>query len=245
MSVRKGIALVGDSDIARWPMQLLPFVPSTEEASDNDITNGEVVASGYSGATLNQVIPKVEETISKLLDSYDSTAALFVIVCAGENDVCSGIELSSSQQSFQQLVNLFYQTNRKIFKRNNDNYALLHLIFLGPKFEPWLTYDDISRKSYLQMSLTFERLCKCSNENTMILPSHSDSGVDSHFIHYIDCLTMFCGTTAHQPGAIYGGKAIPDTQFFNSDQLHLSEEGYKIWKSVVEDRISKVLQSTC
>ena len=52
---------------------------------------------------------------------------------------------------------------------------------------------------------------------------------------------MFCGESANIPGATLGGKAKAEPVYFSSDQLHLSEEGYRIWKRVVEERLSELL----
>jgi lysophospholipase L1-like esterase len=162
----------------------------------------------------------------------------FVVVCGGENDIGSGVPLRSSQVTFQSLLDLFYETNIELSSRSNHHHhgdtpslypsrAAVHLIFLGPKFEPWLQNDPASRRSYVQMSITFEQLCQQKKTD---------------YIHYVDCLTMFCGNSKNQPGALYGGTAIPESIYFHSDQLHLSEAGYAKWKSILEDQISMILQ---
>ena len=62
-------------------------------------------------------------------------------------------------------------------------------------------------------------------------------------MHYLDCLTLFCGATAHLPGALLGGKAQADPTYFDCDQLHLSEAGYQLWKDYVEEAIQSQLQA--
>lgn len=52
---------------------------------------------------------------------------------------------------------------------------------------------------------------------------------------------MFCGDSANQPGALMGGQAIPEARYFDNDQLHLSDEGYKIWKEILEQKILLLL----
>jgi hypothetical protein len=63
----------------------------------------------------------------------------------------------------------------------------------------------------------------------------------NHTITYLDCLTMFCGESGQFPGAVLGGKAIPEKMLFDYDQLHLSREGYQIWKGVVEGHITALV----
>jgi len=60
-------------------------------------------------------------------------------------------------------------------------------------------------------------------------------------IHYVDCLTMFCGATKMLPGALFGGKAKPQRHFFHRDELHLSNEGYLIWQEVLNHLIQEIL----
>ena len=170
------LLLLGDSDISRWPADMLPAWPK-----------GEVEVQGYSGATLEQVVDKFPEK------------AEIVIFCAGENDVGSGIEIQKSLDAIDRLLNKTFH----------------HLIFLGPKFEPWQNDDLASRKQYTKLSKGLRRRCEGKSNVT-----------------FVDCLAMFCGDTANLP-AILGGKAKADAKFFNKDQLHLSHEGYRKWKQVV------------
>jgi lysophospholipase L1-like esterase len=52
---------------------------------------------------------------------------------------------------------------------------------------------------------------------------------------------MFCGESGNVPGAALGGKAKAEPHYFDSDRLHLSYEGYQVWKGVVENHLSKII----
>jgi lysophospholipase L1-like esterase len=127
---------------------------------------------------------------------------------------------------------------------------------LGPKFEPWLDQDPSYKKKYAAMARAFRRGLEeydtttsfCNGNSAKRNDKHSDTGdrggsnFDTHDrILFIDCLTMFCGETANLPGARLGGRARADPRFFASDQLHLSREGYEIWKEAVETGIERLL----
>jgi lysophospholipase L1-like esterase len=239
------MGLVGDSDIARWPISLLPNITTaTGTGNIGNHHNSNVLVSGHSGMTLNQILPHVQDTITKLLQcdsSCTNSTDKFVVVCGGENDIGSGIPLNTSKLAFQSLLDLVHTTNVELSKRSRSKQQhLLHLIFLGPKFEPWLRDDNATRKSYIQMSVTFEQLCHQQRKKDV-----SFCTLNTEYIHYMDCLTMFCGEfTRNQPGALYGGAANAEPIYFHADQLHLSEDGYAIWKSNIEDQISMILSNT-
>lgn len=246
------IGLVGDSDIARWPIALRPNI-STNISSDRTTTHHDadnsttsVLVSGHAGITLQEILCHVKDTITKLLQ-YDSSDATtnhrFVVVCGGENDIGCGVPLNTSKLAFQALLDHFHSTNLELSKRQYDATfvppPVVHCIFLGPKLEPWLSNDAAARKSYIQMSTTFEQLCHQQRKKDV------SDGVNVEYIHYVDCLTMFCECSANdQPGALYGGKAVPATIYFHSDQLHISDAAYAIWKSKVEDKISAICSKT-
>jgi lysophospholipase L1-like esterase len=194
------VALVGDSDIDQWPEALHP---SKEKAT--------VSIKGFSGATLGQIVKHAEASLLE-----HGAGLLFLVVCAGENDIGEGISLTKSERAFKRLLDITFNRPTR-------------LIFLGPKFEPWLQDDPDERKQYVRMSLAFARCCK---DHPM-----------SQNISFIDCLTMFCGESGQQPGAVLGGKAVAEQRYFQSDQLHLSNDGYRIWKEVVEDCILHVFTS--
>jgi len=160
----------------------------------------------------------------------NSRQSIILVVCAGENDIGSGIPLFESERSFRLLLEAVLAS---------PGGVISHLIFLGPKIEPWLKDDPDSRKRYIQMSRAFHRQCA----NAASSNNNSDT-CRAIRISYIDCLTMFCDdASADQPGALFGGKAAADPIFFSSDQLHLSEKGYVIWKREVENAATKEQES--
>jgi lysophospholipase L1-like esterase len=195
------LALIGDSDIAYWPSGLYPTIQGTPDP----------IVSGHSGATLEDVLPYLRA----LMNEHGSKQPLIILACAGENDIGNGISLDHSVSSLEKFLNLIFGASRE-----NQNH---HLIFLGPKFEPWLEDDPSYKKKYGKMSRSFERCCSRH--------FHSDN------VRYIDCLAMFCGDTANIAGAVLGGKAKADDKYFASDRLHLSSHGYKIWNEVVDRQI--------
>jgi lysophospholipase L1-like esterase len=100
------------------------------------------------------------------------------------------------------------------------------MIFFGPKFEPWMTDDNSSRKKYVKLNNGFQRAIRKHRAFDRII--------------YVDCLTLFCTKeTASEPGAVYGGRAIPDIQYFDSDGLHLNDAGYSVWKQIVAVKIAE------
>jgi lysophospholipase L1-like esterase len=190
-STKVRILLVGDSDIERWPKELLP------RGEDN------CSVWGCGGATLHNVAAQVEE----IAENADSARTIWVI-CAGENDIGNNAPLFESQAALVRLL---------------DRIVQGHVIFLGPKLEPWLQDSNTSRKRYIQMSRAFQRLA-----------------ASREAVSFVDCLLMFCSlTTANLPGGLF--KARPDPSLFDHDQLHLSRAGYIVWRSVVEDTISTIL----
>jgi len=92
------------------------------------------------------------------------------------------------------------------------------LIFLRPKSEPWMENDHHARKAYGKLSKAMKRACNshpCGNE-----------------IVFVECLTMFCTVS---------DKATPNPMFFHRDGLHLSDEGYRVWKDVIEHHLKNSL----
>ncbi|CAB9509563.1 expressed unknown protein [Seminavis robusta] len=215
------VALGGDSDIERWPIDLLP---APADAS--------VSVRGLSGATVEEVLPLIAEVLQDSSSSRTLQQSITIIFCAGENDISQSILLADTLISFRRLLEMVFPPLTSNSTKS-DPTIKKNLIVLGPKFEPWLEYDAGCRKQYFKMSHAMERACKKKveladqNKNTII---------------YVDCLTMFCGESGKVPGAVLGGKAMPDKKLFDYDQLHLSREGYKIWKLVVEEHLTKLLQ---
>lgn len=194
------LCLVGDSDIERWPKDLLP----THARLD------KTIASGHSGATLAQILPHVVETIRRHKETEERS--LLLVVCAGENDVQS-LPLSETTRAFEQLLDVV-----------SSNKAVRSTFVLGPKIEPWQRDDAESRKQYIQLSRMMERRC-----------------ADVDRILFIDCLLMFCGRSAEQPGALLGGRAQADSRYFDADKLHLSDQGYTVWKTRLEEELAKMV----
>jgi lysophospholipase L1-like esterase len=262
----KRLVVVGDSDIAYWPKELLPSASSCDDAGKGGIVakttewDQPPLVSGHSGATLAGVLPHLRMVLaeSSMADSScggehkgtsrrlpsdetTNTNTLIVVACAGENDIGEGLSLGHSVEALREFADtIFHEHNDQC--GDNDN---VFLIFLGPKFEPWLEHDPSEKKKYTAMARAFRRCLEeyqyddSTNTSTNISENKKDGR-----IHFIDCLTIFCGETANVPGARLGGRAKADPRFFASDQLHLSKEGYAIWKEVVETRIRLCLASS-
>jgi hypothetical protein len=120
------------------------------------------------------------------------------------------------------------------------------LIFLGPKLEPWLEDDMEARKSYFHLSERLSRSCQTFGTNETLDHNENKDNQSCHpdgknAISYVNCLTMFCGDSADLPGAVLAGRAKAETKYFNKDMLHLSEEGYKVWKEEIEWIISSII----
>lgn len=238
---RRILCLVGDSDIARWPESLYPCIPGvTEEVVDknNKPVNNSLV-SGHSGATLGQILPYVTQVLvndqGHRKESCDPMGVpMILVVCAGENDIGMGISLDKTVSHFKQLLDLVFLSQ----SAENHHHRHHDLIFLGPKFEPWMEdYNDPmvgSKQSYAKMDRAFQRaVADFAQQN-------DDKFMSTH-VHYVDCLTMFCGDSAKVPGARMGGRAVARDEFFANDRLHLSDEGYRIWKEKVE----RIIREKC
>ena len=216
------IVLVGDSDISRWPPELFPS-PSTNAAFS-------VVRNGLSGAVFDETISLVSETLRDAIactatktaateKNAPSTSRIIVVICAGENDIGQGYSIDKIIRSFERVVDECF----------GFEVPVSRMIYLGPKIEPWLTHDPSSRKQYVKLSKSLQRAIERHNRKADI--------------HYIDCLLMFCGESANIPGAVTA-KAKAEERYFHNDGLHLSDEGYSIWKQVIEDEVNKILLAT-
>jgi lysophospholipase L1-like esterase len=206
-SVSTTFALIGDSDIQRWPQQLFPEPATVREGSPSSY-----IHSGHNGATLEQIRPHVQEVVlTALASSARVNLRLVLIVCAGENDIGQGESLASTEVSFRRLLDIVFDPVTTTMTTT--------LIFLGPKIEPWMVEDDAdSRKQFIRMSKHLSRLC---NEHSC-----------SSRIKFINCLTIFCDETCEHPSI-----ANASPRYFASDQLHLSADGYKIWKRTIEEML--------
>ena len=138
------IALVGDSDISRWPTELFPS-PSKSPAS------WSVVRNGLSGACLEEITGLVAKAVADIAmeaeeNERKKNSPLILVMCAGENDIGQGYSIDKIIRSFERCVDecFAFATDTKV-------------IFLGPKLEPWLTNDHSSRKKYIKLSKAFQR----------------------------------------------------------------------------------------
>jgi lysophospholipase L1-like esterase len=203
------IVLLGDSDVSRWPSSLLPSIPSA----------AVFMHYAKSGACLVDLLQQIAKHDQWEIQSGDRTNSLFVC-CAGENDIGSG-------RTMEQMLGTFGAVLDALFTANNPDQRLQsRMIFFGPKFEPWMTDDNSSRKKYVKLNNGFQRAIRKHRAFDRII--------------YVDCLTLFCTKeTASEPGAVYGGRAIPDIQYFDSDGLHLNDAGYSVWKQIVAVKIAE------
>eukprot|EP00557_Chaetoceros_sp_GSL56_P001686 CAMPEP_0176504116 /NCGR_PEP_ID=MMETSP0200_2-20121128/15749_1 /TAXON_ID=947934 /ORGANISM="Chaetoceros sp., Strain GSL56" /LENGTH=204 /DNA_ID=CAMNT_0017903501 /DNA_START=183 /DNA_END=794 /DNA_ORIENTATION=- len=155
------------------------------------------------------------------------------IACAGENDLSTCSNTTSSM--LDRIMEHFESAVQSIFsiKSSKQQIKNPHLIFIGPKVEPWMEQDDLdARMSYFQLS---ERLRSCIAK----LSSSScpiATKCKSNSIFYLDSLTLFCGETSNK--SVVGGQAIAQRIYFHEDELHLSQNGYEIWKNQVDDILS-------
>lgn len=156
--------------------------------------------------------------MEEALKDTQQAETIVLVACAGENDIGNGLSLDDTLLAFQELIRVFF--------RDNDDRRR-RLLFLGPKLEPWLDNDPASRKQYVKLSRALQRACFKHKRVEEII--------------YVDCLTMFCGESGNGPGATLGGQAKAEPNYFDSDQLHLSYEGYQVWKGVVENHLSKII----
>ncbi len=157
---------------------------------------------------------------------------LIFVACAGENDVSSGQSIDKIQHSLTRFIEELFRVNHATDEPNINNK---HLIFFGPKIEPWLTNDHTSRKQYNKLSTALQRAIR---KSSVVSSSYSQNVV------YVDCLTMFCTSESKDvPGAVHGGRAIPDRRYFDPDELHLNDLGYDIWKEILGQKIQSIIHA--
>lgn len=177
---------------------------------------------GKGGAELADISSQIEKWKTQLNGGNTSNTANYLFICcAGENDIGCGRSLDQILETFRAVIDDFFPQD-KVDQRQSSR-----MVFLGPKFEPWLTNDNSSRKQYTKLNNGFQRA---------IRKHHA-----SKRVRYIDCLTLFCTKErANLPGAVHGGKAMPNNEYFHPDCLHLNDAGYRIWKQTVEEEIAEV-----
>ena len=229
------VVFLGDSDISRWPPSHYPssVVNNNAAAAVTTITCVNNLAKG--GAVMSDLLTQLKEWREDDNNiSVESNNTIIFVACAGENDVSSGQSIDKIQHSFTHFIEKLFRVNHATDEPSNINNK--HLIFFGPKFEPWLTNDHASRKQYKKLSTALQRTIRKS-------PVVSSS-LYSQNIVYVDCLTMFCtSATKDVPGAVHGGRAIPDRRYFDSDELHLSGLGYDIWKEILDEKIQSIMHA--
>jgi hypothetical protein len=195
--------------------------------------------SGRDGAVMRDVMEVVRDSIQEwvqrteeAVDDEGADAAadgkLIVVVCAGENDVGSGTSTPETVEHWSWLLEAVEKEllmPQRSPPASSSSQLSVSVVLLGPKLEPWLASDPGSRKRYVRLPRALEARCR----------QHPNRGVRARFV---DCLTLFCTPeTASAPGALLGGRAMPDSTYFENDQLHLSEAGYRVWKKTVENAL--------
>jgi len=224
------LLLLGDSDIYRWPDDLIPCCTQARGNShlpkSNKTLQVEKVARG--GATLSDVKRMFErwasssETQLKVRYGDGDDGKVIVIACAGENDLGFGNSVEHVSKIFCSLLDSLMLT---LLGGSNSTGPHVRVIFLGPKYEPILTDDHSLKKQYTKLSKAMKRICN----------RHTQAGR----IQFLDCLVMFCDEkTKDVPGTTSDGRAIPNEKLFDVDKLHLNDDGYRIWKREVENLLT-------
>lgn len=256
--VKARIVLVGDSDIAFWPKELLPSLSNHNAGEGGIEISDPTLVSGHSGATLAGVVPHLRTALDRAESTRTRTRtdeswsdrddALVIVACAGENDIPEGLSLEKSVGALREFLDAVFSSSGDDNDNDNDEQNR-YLVFLGPKFEPWLEDEPPYKKQYSAMARAFGRCLQEyelseSSESTTATTATATStatGGSGIRIRFVDCLTMFCGETASVPGARLGGRARADPTYFASDRMHLGKEGYSVWKGVVEREIQGLL----
>lgn len=258
--------LIGDSDMAKWPSSQLPSLANLPTLKHH---NFKQVISNFAknGALLSNVPSQVEKAIKELNITVDNAPSnssrkhhsnVFFIACAGENDLSQGFSVDAVMQSFNSLIDT-------IFSYSTCNNKP-HLIFFGPKIEPWLNASDKDdknseemRKAYFQLSQRLKLCCHEFNTNVTVDHNHLQKHGfgNNHHCHsdgknvtFINSLTLFCDGDEDDGGesyidngigAILSGKVKANEKYFDTDGLHLNEEGYGIWKQELDILTSQIL----
>ena len=219
-NVSYNVSFIGDSDIARWPQSLLPVFPHNDKLKINLL--------GQDGATFTDTIRMIKNFIQNPSKSNVSKGFI-VIACVGENDLVNGQSIDKILSSFDEFIKLILHWS----SLSSISDALQEcrkfptcICFLGPKLEPWHKNDPFHRKKFANLSR------KMKGQIQMY-----DAMYPNENIIFVDCLTMFCGKSAKLPGAIFGGKAIAESKYFQNDEVHLNELGYTVWKNHIESEI--------
>ena len=165
---------------------------------------------------MSDVLQQIKKWKENTKDKTNITVDNILICCAGENDLGSGRSIDKILETFRAVLDALFPSTKSYLK----------LIFIGPKFEPWLINDNVSRKQYTKLNNGLQRAIRKHHAKDQIT--------------YIDCLTLFCTEeTANVPGAIHS-KAIPDDRYFDKDGLHLNSSGYEKWKQIIEQKLKEI-----
>ena len=207
--------LLGDSDVSRWPSSLYPRYPTSTLTSISTSTSH--CNDGVGGAQMSDVLQQINKWKKDKKDESNGTVNDNILICcAGENDLGSGRSIDQILETFRAVLDALFPSTKSDIK----------LIFIGPKFEPWLINDNTSRKQYIKLNNSLQRAIRKHHATDQIT--------------YIDCLTLFCtDETANDPGAIHS-KTIPDEKYFDKDGLHLNDEGYEKWKQIIEQKLMEI-----
>ena len=255
------IALIffGDSDIARWPEHLFPSLDLTTKKNLNhhriDVTTFNFSKSGAIMENLSKQITKASHELTGKNERFDE---MIFIGCAGENDVSNGIPIDTTMEFFNEAmksINSFFD--------HHSSPKQPYVLFMGPKVEPWMDSSELeSRNGYFQLSARLKQACRALSASASIcsdqcrnphygsqsrIEKHANESEisckrdhEGHFVHYVDCLAMFC-TLETMGLSVVGGQALADTKYFNEDGLHLSDEGYLVWKEEVVNLIEGIV----
>ena len=187
---RLPIIFIGDSDITHWstltsPKASVPAASSckqkgtqkgnseSSEESSEELSSGCVVHA-TSGFTSIDVLNSIQT-----LEALPSTHA--VIVC-GENDLStmnSGSGGSSDIPYIQSIASTILDIINTLLDSNTQSHiSISHILFFGPKLEPWLSNDVPSMLSY----------CNLHNQISYSLKSLAPK------VTYIDNLKRFAKT---------------------------------------------------
>lgn len=228
--------------MAEWPSHLLPSLANLESLDHHDIH--QVNFNHAQSAELLAGVHTQLQTAITALNDDDEVTRIFFIVCAGENDISSGQPVDTTIQAFESFLHSLFNETRAACSTKP------HLIFFGPKLEPWLDDDLESRKKYFQMSermlrscLEIEMVCVAGEDGDDHHHDHRHDGCDDvrQNITYIDCLTMFCGDNNDLRSGILSGNTKADKTYFNDDGLHLNDAGYEIWKEELEIILTQLI----
>jgi len=226
-------------------------------------SSSNTTSSTTSSSSSNTKTQTTNKKTTKVSLESDADPTLVFVICAGENDITSGVAMERIIHSLEQTVLQVY--NGRTTNDDTPVDSKLRLVLLGPKLEPWLSGDTASRKRYATLNRRLRSSCLrlekeldgTGNDETIHGQDDHDTDdeenrIDCEFvaigryISYVDCLTTFCEqqqTVKLPPGATTSmvEHGIPDKKYFENDGLHLSLRGYGILKGLVESTVETML----